>query len=188
MGEIGKHDFQRQGKAVQQFEHLFQIGVLAIFFGVVFEQDAIGKRGGGLPVQAVQFVNIIVEGACCQPVFAAARAEQDQGAAFGQVCQEATQGFLFGLWQGVLDGEVRACDRFQVVQQQQVVLGAQALHEHSLLRCWRERLEVGVVPGAIEGLRDLGHDLLERPGFLVVAEGEDAPHEASGVPPGCQVP
>jgi len=37
-------------------------------------------------------------------------------------------------------------------------------------------------------LRYAGHNLLKRPGFLVVAKVEDALHEAGGMPPGCQVP
>jgi hypothetical protein len=68
-----------------------------------------------------------------------------------------------------------------------LVLASQVLGEHDLLGCGSEWLEIGVVFRSVELLRNAGHDLLERPGFLVIAKVEDALHETGGMPPGCQV-
>lgn len=151
-------------------------------------QDALGQRGGRLGVEARQFVHIVVKGARGQPLFAAARAEQDERLAAGQVGQQAAQRGSFGFRQRVLDGQVSAGDGLDVVQQQQVAVGAQLPGQHGLLRLEVEGDKVPVVGGRHEQRLGHGvHDLLARPGPLVVAEVEHVLHEAGRLPPGSQV-
>ena len=52
MCEIGEHDFQRQGEAVQYLDEFSQIFILAILCGVVAFQDAVGKGSSCFGVQA----------------------------------------------------------------------------------------------------------------------------------------
>jgi hypothetical protein len=151
-------------------------------------QDALGQRRGRLGVEARQFVHIVVKGARGQPLFATARAEQDERLAAGQVGQQAAQRGSFGFWQRVLDGQVSAGDGLQVVQQQQVARRPQSLRQHGLLRLEVEGDKVPVIGGRGEQrLGDGVHDLLARPGPLVVAKVEHVLHEAGRLPPGSQV-
>ena len=191
--EVGEHDLQRQRVAVEQLEQAVEVLVAAPLGGLVALEDEVGQVGGGLGVEARQRVDVVAKGAVRQPLLAAARAEQHERAAAGQAAQEVVHPRLLSLVQRVLDRQPHAGDRLQVVEEQQVALallpaGAQPLGQEALLRRRAERLEVAQVVHLAQQLAGDGvHDLLPRPGLLVVAKVEDLVHQPRRLPPVPQV-
>ena len=94
------------------------------------------------------------------------------------------EGLLLGGGQRVLDGQLGAGDRLEVVEDQQVARGTQLFGEQGLLRFLAERLEeTQVVDLAQELAAEVVHDLLPGPGALVVAVVEDLVDKTGALPP-----
>jgi hypothetical protein len=71
----------------------------------VAAQDRVGEIGGGLLVEPAKLQRVRAERIFSEPVFLAARTEQDERAPGFQDCEQASQIFLFRLGERVLDGK-----------------------------------------------------------------------------------
>jgi len=181
--QVRQHDLDGQRIARQQLEQITEVGVLAVAGRTVPLEHRVRQAGRGLIVQAGQ----VIRGRgqpVQQPRLRAARAEQDDRPPAREAAQERLELLPLRLPQRVLDGEVRAGDGFEVVEDEQVPRAAQAVGQVGLLCFLRHRQErAAELARRQQPLRDRVENLLAVPRLAVPPEVEDLVHEAGALPP-----
>ncbi|OQA39718.1 MAG: hypothetical protein BWY52_03072 [Chloroflexi bacterium ADurb.Bin325] len=181
--QVRQHHLDGQGVTGQQLEQLTEVGVLAVAGRVVPPEHRVRQAGRSLRVQPGQV--ICARGQFFQqPRLRPARPQQDDRSAARKAAQERAEPLLPGLGQRVLDGEVRAGDRLEVVEDEQVACAAQTFGQIRLLGLLRHGQErAAELARREQPFSDGVEDLLAVPRAAVPPEVEDLVHEAGALPP-----